>query len=321
MDNKNELELATFAGGCFWFMVPPFAELPGIHSVESGYSGGSEEEPSHEEVVSGRTGHRLVLQISFDPLIISYEKLLEIYWKNIDPTDDGGQFDERGEMFKTAIYYHHEEQRQVAEQSRSLLEKSCRFKKSVVTEILKVSMFCPAEEKHQYYYKKIPYHFRFKYKKSGRKEFLEKLWQVEKDQMQLKTVLTPLQYEVTQQNGTELPYENEFFNNKADGIYVDIVSGEPLFSTTDQYDAGCGWPSFTKPINHYHINDKLDKSHGMLRTEVRSKYGDSHLGHLFYDGPKEEGGLRYCINSAALRFIPKERLITEGYGEFLSLFE
>ncbi len=155
---------------------------------------------------------------------------------------------------------------------------------------------------------------------SSRKSFIENKWRVAKDPKQLKEKLTQLQYEVTQNNATERPFRNEFYDNQKEGIYVDIVSGEPLFSSKDQYDAGCGWPSFTRPISHYHIVDKLDKSHGMLRTKVRSKYGDSHLGHVFNDGPREKGGLRYCINSASLRFIPKDQLELEGYGEYLTMF-
>ncbi|PGT77935.1 peptide-methionine (S)-S-oxide reductase MsrA [Bacillus sp. AFS040349] len=321
MKKEVTLEKATFAGGCFWCMVKPFDEFPGIHQVVSGYSGGYKEDPLYEEVVSGSTGHREVVQITFDPSVFPYKKLLDIFWKNIDPTDESGQFHDRGEQYKTAIYYHSDEQKMLAEESKHRLEESKKFSKPIVTDILPAKTFYPAEEKHQEYYKKNTFHYNRYYEGSGRKSFIENKWRVPKEYKQLKEKLTQLQYEVTQNNATERPFVNEFYDNQKEGIYVDIVSGEPLFSSKDQYDAGCGWPSFTRPISHYHIVDKLDKSHGMLRTEVRSKYGDSHLGHVFNDGSREKGGLRYCINSAALRFIPKNQLVAEGYGEYLPMFK
>lgn len=319
--NESNTQKAMFAGGCFWCMVKPFDEMPGIHKVLSGYSGGHKENPTYEQVVAGTTGHREVVQITYDPTVFPYEKLLHIFWRNIDPTDAGGQFHDRGEQYKTAIYYYNDEQKRRAEESKQQLEESGRFDQPIATDILPAQTFYEAEEKHQDYYKKNAFHYHHYYKGSGRKDFTESHWKVDKDPEELKKKLTPIQYEVTQNNGTERPFENEYYANNEDGIYVDIVSGEPLFSSRDQYDAGCGWPSFTRPLHHHHIVDKLDKSHGMLRTEVRSKYGDSHLGHVFEDGPQEEGGLRYCINSAALRFIPKDKLEKEGYGEYKVLFE
>ncbi|WP_078554980.1 peptide-methionine (R)-S-oxide reductase MsrB [Bacillus alkalicellulosilyticus] len=316
-----KLEKATFAGGCFWCMVKPFTEFPGIHSVISGFSGGHKENPSYEEVVTGSTGHREVVEITFDPNVFPYEKLLDIFWRNIDPTDEGGQFHDRGEHYKTAIFYHNEKQKELAEKSKAQIENLNKFNKPIVTDILPAKPFYPAEEGHQDYYKKNPYHYNRYYEGSGRKDFTETKWKVEKDLEKLKESLTPIQYEVTQNNGTERPFANEFHDHKQEGIYVDIVSGEPLFSSKDKYDSGCGWPSFTRPISHFHITDTVDKSHGMVRTEVRSKYGDSHLGHVFPDGPRDKGGLRYCINSAALRFISKDDLIKEGYGEYKALFE
>lgn len=313
----SNTELATFAGGCFWCMVTPFEEMDGIIEVTSGYTGGHKENPTYEEVCSQRTGHYEAVQITFDPGRITYDNLLDLFWQQIDPTDSGGQFHDRGDSYLTAIFYHNEEQHQKADASKKALAESKRFDKEIVTEILPAATFYPAEEYHQDYHRKNALQYYLYRKGSGRKDFLKKHWP--KDIEALKERLTKIQYDVTQKNGTEPPFQNEYWDNKKEGIYVDIVSGEPLFSSLDKFDSGCGWPSFTKPVLMSSLKENADLSHDMNRTEVRSSEANSHLGHVFPDGPGPTG-LRYCINSAALRFIPKENLEREGYGDFLVLF-
>jgi peptide methionine sulfoxide reductase msrA/msrB len=300
-------------------MVKPFDRLPGIVSVISGYTGGHTENPTYEDVSTETTGHAEAVQITFQPDLFPYERLLEIFWKLIDPTDKEGQFHDRGYSYRTAIFVHNEDQRKKAESSKLALKASGRFKGPIVTEIVPAGPFYPAEDYHQHYYKTHYMHYKMYRESSGRDEFARRHWNSIKDRERLRQQLSEMQYEVTQNNGTEPAYRNEYWDNTREGLYVDVVNGDPLFSSRDKFDSGTGWPGFSKPLDEGFISKEADLSHGQVRTAVRSRLSNSHLGHLFYDGP-EPARMHYRINSASLRFIPKEELEREGYGRYVKIF-
>lgn len=317
---SGKTQLATFAGGCFWCMVKPFDELPGILSLVSGYTGGHTEDPTYEDVGTETTGHYEAVQIRFEPDVFPYTRLLDIYWRLIDPTDAGGQFMDRGASYRTAIFVHHEEQRVQAEASKRDLQQSGRFKGKIVTPILPAGPFYPAEDLHQNYYNTHRYDYNRYYEGSGRASFAERHWNRKQDKAELEGRLTALQYAVTQEGLDEPAYDNTYWNNTSRGIYVDVVNGDPLFSSTDQYDARTGLPAFMKPLHEGYISKKGDLRGGKVRTSLYGRLSGSYLGHLYHDGPPP-GGLHYQINSAALRFVPEEEMVREGYGEFARLFE
>lgn len=348
---NSQYDRIVLAGGCFWCTESEYNHVVGVISAVSGYADTNKPNPTYSEVGGEKVKAREAVEVIYDPKIIGISKILEIYWKHIDPTDEGGSFADRGYHYTSAIYFTNDMQKLEAERIKQKINESKKFPAQVVTEILPYVNFYAAEEYHQDYKDKNPVRYSAYREGSGRNTFIRNNWSgtsvlvkeifkddnintIDKNKMnisqpwknftakekeeRLKT-LTPLQFKVTQKEGTERPFQNEYDAIKEKGIYVDIVSGEPLFLSSDKYDSGTGWPSFVKPIQEDVVTLKDENGIFSSRTEVRSKIADSHLGHVFTDGPQDRGGNRYCMNSASLRFIPLAQMESEGYAEYSKL--
>ena len=314
---KKEIYLA---GGCFWGTEKYLENIPGVLSTEVGYANGNTENPTYEEVCSNNTGFAETVKVEYEDSKIGLPFILELYYDVINPVSINRQGGDVGTQYRTGIYFTDTEDETVILTSIGKLQQNYREK--IAVEVKPLFNYYKAEEYHQKYLDKNPGGYchigAAKFEKAEKAMDPSRKY-AKKTVDELKENLNEVQFNVTQNSATEPPYQNEYFDKFEEGIYVDITTGEPLFLSDDKFESGCGWPSFSRPIAPELITDITDRSHGMLRTEVRSSHGEAHLGHVFEDGPASQGGLRYCINSAALKFIPREEMEEEGYGEYLSL--
>lgn len=326
MNSNNQLETIYFAGGCFWGTEHFFKQIDGVVDTEVGYANSTIPNPTYKEVCTGETHAAEGVKVEYDTTRIDLPFLIQLYFMTIDPTSVNRQGNDMGTQYRTGIYYTNAAQQRIA--LAEIEKESQLHSHPLAVEVTQLQNFYPAQEYHQDYLDKNPggyCHVDPRLFEIARKARKPKDAPVDAGKYtrlsdaELRGRLNPVQYAVTVESATEPPYKNEYFDNHRKGIYVDITTGEPLFASSDKFDSGCGWPSFSRPINPDVLTKHKDTSHGMVRTEVRSRVGDAHLGHLFPDGPKERGGLRYCINSASLRFIPLEEMEALGYGQYIPL--
>ncbi len=318
--DPGRLRPLYLAGGCFWGVQAYLSRVPGVFETQVGYANGESENPSYEEVCGGATGHAETVFVRYQPELVSLEMLLQHYFGIIDPTLVNRQGADKGTQYRTGIFYTDPEELSVI---RTVMERVQRaYEKPLAVQVEPLRSYYPAEEYHQRYLEKNPggyCHVRFENLQAAAVD--PSPYRRESDET-LKTRLTPQQYAVTRQNDTEAPFTGAYWDNHEEGLYVDVTTGEPLFSSRDKFDSGCGWPSFARPLDADVVTERRDDSltpFGRVRTEVRSRVGDAHLGHVFTDGPSRLGGLRYCINSAAVRFIPYDEMEKEGYGAYKHL--
>lgn len=315
--SKADLKEIYLAGGCFWGLEAYLERVYGVADAVSGYANGNTKNPKYEDLIYNGSGHAETVKVVYDPSKVTLETLLSYYLKVVDPTSLNKQGNDRGTQYRTGIYFTEPKEEQVAQ--KVLNEEQKKYDKPIVVEVLPLKDFTMAEEYHQDYLEKNPNGYCHIDVHQATEVIIDPAKYPKPSDEELRKKLTDIQYKVTQENDTERAFSNEYWDNKAPGIYVDVATGEPLFTSTDKFDSGCGWPSFAKPIEKNVVTYHKDTSYNMVRVEVRGRTGQSHLGHVFEDGPKELGGLRYCINSAAIRFIPLEEMKEQGYEYLMYL--
>lgn len=318
-EGAEKLKEVFYAGGCFWGVEYYFSQIPGVHDVTVGYANGITEHPSYEEVCSHKTGHAETVHVVYDPELVSLQTLTEHYFLIINPVTLNQQGNDVGDQYRTGIYYTDEKDLETLQAVMDEVQKD--YTSPIVTELLPLQCYYLAEEYHQDYLEKNPggyCHIDFS-SLSDFRQLVDPAAYSKPSDEELREILTEEQYCITQNGDTEYAFSGKYDDFFEPGLYVDIVTGEPLFLSKDKFDSGCGWPSFAKPIDPAVIETYTDTSYNMLRTEVRSRVGDTHLGHVFEDGPEELGGQRYCINSASLRFIPYSEMEASGYGWLMEL--